>query len=39
MDDEVEAPLDALEPSEELDEDRIGDGIKSIGCTVTLSPS
>jgi hypothetical protein len=39
MDTEKEAPSDDLEGVEDVDEEQIGDGIKSVGCTLTLSPS
>ena len=39
MDDEVVASLEALELTEDLDVDRIGDGVKTVNCGATLSPS
>ena len=41
MDEEIEAPSDDLEATDVVDEEdeRVGDGVKSVACTLTLSPS
>ena len=39
MSDEVEAPIDDLEATDDEVDEGLGDAAKTPGCTITLSPS